>query len=352
VTRTTTPVWLGSAALAAAAALRIQARRDRAAVECDPTWAELRRSLAPDCERITAADGTQLVVNIYGREGAPLVVFLHGWSCSARFWTRQIQALRESHRILVPDLRGHGRSATAGLAEHTLEALADDLAAVLRALLPPGERCLLVGHSMGAMTIAAWAARYPGEVERAAAIAFVNTGLSELVRGSAIAPYVLQRLPFHDTLARAFLATPGRPPRLLAPLTTRGLRYAALGPAASPAEVAFCEEMVFGCRARVRAAFGHALGRLDLRDGVAALCAPVAVVAGERDRRTPPAHAERLVEWLPQPAGPVRVIAGAGHMAPLEAAAEVTAVIKELAGPLATRSRGRSASAVLAEVQA
>lgn len=320
--------------------LRAQASRDLRLVRSDPAGPRLRNGLAPDCVRIESFDGTRLVVDTYGPAGAPVVILLHGWTCSARFWTRQIEALCQSHRVLVPDLRGHGRSEVATGGEHSIAALADDLSAVLGALVPAADRCVIAGHSMGAMTIVAWAARHPAEVGRAAGAALINTGLSELVRGSAIAPYVLRRAPLHEVAGRAFLAAPGIPPRLLQPITTRALRYAALGSPSSPAEAAFCAEMVFGCRPPARAAFGRALGRLDLRDGVAALRLPVAVVAGERDRLTPPAHAERLVEWLPQPAGPARVIAGAGHMAPIEAAGAVSAVIEELvrAGLAGSRS--------------
>jgi non-heme chloroperoxidase len=79
--------------------------------------------------------------------GAP-VVFIHGWSMSGRFFQRQLAHFAGTHRVIIPDLRGHGRSekVTRG---HTVPQYAADLHAILAELSV--RRPVLVGWSMGAM---------------------------------------------------------------------------------------------------------------------------------------------------------------------------------------------------------
>jgi non-heme chloroperoxidase len=78
----------------------------------------------------------------------PPIVFVHGWSMSGRFFQRQVPHFSTSNRVLVPDLRGHGRSEKV-LHGHTVTTYARDLREVLEAR--GVARPLLVGWSMGAM---------------------------------------------------------------------------------------------------------------------------------------------------------------------------------------------------------
>lgn len=132
-----------------------------------------------------SADGARLHVEVHGDQDAPTVVLAHGWTCSTAFWAAQIRALAATHRVVAYDQRGHGRSPAARA--HSTTALADDLVAVLEAVLAPGERAVVAGHSMGGMTIMAAAGR-PEFGERVAAALLCSTGSSRLAAEALVLP--------------------------------------------------------------------------------------------------------------------------------------------------------------------
>lgn len=78
------------------------------------------------------------------------VVLLHGFTGSSRNWDYTVPSLAGRHRLICPDLRGHGLSGRTGRPEdYRLEGLAQDVLALLDCL--GVERFHLVGHSMGGM---------------------------------------------------------------------------------------------------------------------------------------------------------------------------------------------------------
>ncbi len=329
---------LGLAALAAvpaAAAWAAQRRVDRQRVDRDPARAVLEAPLEGRPVPVVSADGTELHADVYGPEEAPTVVLVHGWTCAARFWTQQIQELSRDLRVVAYDLRGHGRSAPPATTDYSTEAFTADLDAVLEACLPAGQRAVVAGHSLGAMVVVAWAGARAGRVERRmAGAALVNTGVGDLVSESVIlrTPAGFGRLK--QAAGRTLLSVKSPLPKGSTPISSRAVRYVALGPSASPAQVAFCERMVLDSRREARAASGRTMSELDLADAVARLTVPTVVIAGERDRLTPPVHARRLAEALPDLVG-ADELEGVGHMAPVESPEAVSRRIRELAaGPL------------------
>ncbi|HYX13705.1 MAG TPA: alpha/beta hydrolase, partial [Nostoc sp.] len=117
----------------------------------------------------------------------PVMVFMHGWAGSARYWQNTANALSEQFDCLLYDMRGFGRSggkptiaeANEAVAEsespqeesqaireltYELEEYADDLAALLEGLHL--ERVYINAHSMGASVATLFFNRYPQRVER------------------------------------------------------------------------------------------------------------------------------------------------------------------------------------------
>jgi non-heme chloroperoxidase len=92
-----------------------------------------------------------------GGEG-PVVTFSHGWPLSADAWDGQMLFLAQrSYRVVAHDRRGHGRSSQAS-ARNDMDGYADDLAAVLEALVL--REATLVGHSTGGGEVAQYIGRH------------------------------------------------------------------------------------------------------------------------------------------------------------------------------------------------
>ncbi|GAA2456598.1 alpha/beta hydrolase [Streptomyces macrosporus] len=272
---------------------------------------------------VVSADGSELHVEEHGRQDGPTVVLAHGWTCSTAFWAPVVRHLADDHRVIVYDQRGHGRSPAVGPGGYTTTALADDLCAVLEAA---GSRAVVAGHSMGGMTIMAAAGR-PQMRERAAAALLCNTGSSRLLHESTVAPLRAGRLRYRVQKAILGSSLPLGP---VTPLGMRVLRYATMGPAAGPEQMEACARIVHACPRRVRASWARGvLAVLDLDADLAALDVPTAVIAGEKDRLTPPVHARRLAEALPNCTG-LTELPGLGHMTPIEAPKTVADAVAAL----------------------
>jgi pimeloyl-ACP methyl ester carboxylesterase len=325
-----TGILIGAAAAVGVAAyLRRQAGKDAIA---DPRSGALA-PVAPRVDRIVySADGTGLRVTEYGPATAPTVVLAHGWTCAIEFWTHQIRALSDDLHVVAYDLRGHGGSSVPGPAQFTTDALADDLAAVLTATVPAGQQAIVVGHSMGAMSTVALAARHRALLhEKVAAVLLANTGVVDLVSGSLLqpGPEGLRKLtaPVARKLLGSTLPLGAKPSAATMPL----IRYIALAPQATPEQVAFCAHILMETPRRVRGGFGATLSTLDLRAAVPHLDVPAVVVTGSSDRLTPARHGRRMAEDLPQ--GRLVEFEGVGHMSPVEVPGlferEVRALVRE-----------------------
>lgn len=319
-----------SVGAAGTAAWKLLDLRDRRAVADDPDHAALTTALPGRPVAVRSADGTTLHAEVHGPEEGATVVLVHGWICSSIIWHHQIRALSLRRRIVVYDQRGHGRSEAATTGDYSSGALAADLDAVLHQAVPAGTRVVVAGHSMGAMAVVAWAHRHRHEVaDRLASAVLVNTGVEDLISRSTLVPFpaVLSKLrgPIGEWILGAPLPLPSRSN----PLLFRLVRSVALGPAASPAEIAFCTEMLINSRTEARAAFGATLAAFDLDHGLPALRVPTVIVAGQCDRITPPVHARSIAATLPQ--ATLVELPGVGHTAPLEAAPEVSHQLDRLA---------------------
>lgn len=289
---------------------------------------------------VATADGTLLHVetslDLDEYQGDEVVVLVHGWTCSTRFWNPQMNHLAGDRPFIAFDHRGHGLSEM-GKAKVTVEMLGQDLEAVLAAVLPEGKRAVLVGHSMGGMAILSWAAQFPSAVtERAASAILVSTTPREVVQQQLLTP---ANLPAYTRMvrplvARAFVSTPM--PLPANKLTSRLTHYMAFGPETRAAHVDFGDEMISRGSPKSRAAWGSALYRLNVVAGLEALSIPTAVVVGSEDLLTPPVHADFMAEALDRNGVLLEYVTypGAGHMVPIERAPEFNQLIDDVLAAL------------------
>jgi pimeloyl-ACP methyl ester carboxylesterase len=93
----------------------------------------------------SSPDGIALAYEDVG-DGAPVLVFVHGWSCDRTYWRHQIGDFAQHHRVVALDLAGHGESG-GGRHDWTMRAFGRDVAAVVDHL--DLREVVLIGHSMG-----------------------------------------------------------------------------------------------------------------------------------------------------------------------------------------------------------
>jgi pimeloyl-ACP methyl ester carboxylesterase len=277
---------------------------------------------------VVSADGTRLHVEEYGPADGPTVVLSHGWTCSTLFWAPVVRLLAADHRVIAYDQRGHGRSAPPATRKgYGTAQLADDLQAVLEAVTGDGERVVLAGHSMGGMTIMAASGR-PSVRSRTAAALLASTGSARLLGASEVLPPRISGRGLRRFFHRQLLVS-RMPLGPVNAVSKAALKYGVLGVEPTPEQVAFTAEIVHACQARQRSAWGKVLAVLDLDADMAALTAPTAVVVGTHDKLTPKVHARHIAATLPNLTG-LTELPRLGHMTPIEDAAAVAQVIREL----------------------
>lgn len=109
---------------------------------------------------VASKDGTTISYEVYG-QGEPTLVFVHGWSCDARYWREQVPYFAKNHRVVLLDLAGHGHSGSSR-SQYTMQAFGEDVQAVTTAI--GSRKVILVGHSMAGPVIAEAALLMPDRV--------------------------------------------------------------------------------------------------------------------------------------------------------------------------------------------
>ena len=258
---------------------------------------------------------------------APTLVFVHGYLLTLDCWHFQRLALRGRHRMVFYDQRSHGRSTASDPTHSTLEKLGEDLRQVLDEVAEPGP-VVLVGHSMGGMTLMSLAEQYPGVIaDRVAGAAFLATSgeVGTLLPGpagrvvDAVEPIVF------GSLAKLTLLVDASRRNTSFALTRR----LAFGGSVPHSLAVFVDQMISSTPSQVLWDFLPSL-RLHRRYVALAAYSDVAslVVGGARDAILPLSHAARLARELPDTE--LLELPDAGHMLQLERPDEVTAALERL----------------------
>lgn len=254
----------------------------------------------------------------------PMVVLAHGWTLNRTLWSRVIRGLQERLpiRVVAYDQRGHGESVPGSVAP-SIRLLGEDLAAVIDECGGRG-RLVLCGHSMGGMTVMAYAGLHPADViARVAGVLLLGTAAADVSRPGWV-----------GKIEMGVMHVAARGPRIPAGVfvTKRHQRHLNFGDDADPRDVALVRKAIAGTKIKDMGSYFTALEGMDERASLAALATvPTTIMVGSKDRLTPPPYAYALHEGIPGSA--LIEFPGKGHMLGYEATAEVVAQLIAYATP-------------------
>ncbi|MBV9514276.1 MAG: alpha/beta hydrolase [Mycobacteriaceae bacterium] len=272
---------------------------------------------------VTTRDGVLLAVREVGPPDAPLtVVFAHGFCMCMGAYHFQRARLEEEWgdqvRMVFYDQRGHGRSGRAPLETYTVEQLGHDLEDVLAVTVPRGP-VVLVGHSMGGMTVLSHARQFPEQygsrVVGAALISSAAEGLTRSPLGEILKNPALEAVRFAARHSpNLVLRARGSARSLIGPI----LRAAAYGDEnVSASVVAFSEKMIHDTPIETMVEFLHALEVHDETAGVFVLARiPTMIACGDRDLLTLLSSSRAMAAAMPK--CELVIVPGAGHLVELE----------------------------------
>ncbi len=263
------------------------------------------------------------------------MIFCHGYALNQNCWHYQRRDLRSLGRLVFADQRAHGRSARGRPSLSTIDQLGLDLGAIVDAIGGDGP-LVLVGHSMGGMTVMALAAQRPelftdGRVAGVALLGTTAGGLSQEAFGlpKPVARYLHKAAPraLERAIRRSDVLEAGR---------TRGndlgflltKRYS-FGSKVAPSLTNFTAEMINGTPVDVLAEFLPGLDAHEKREALVAMSQVEALVmVGGNDLLTPMPHAEEIIRRMPHAESVV--LPDTGHMLMLERYPEVNYHLREL----------------------
>jgi pimeloyl-ACP methyl ester carboxylesterase len=268
-------------------------------------------------------------------EQHPTLLFTHGFCLPQDSWHYQRAEFSGEYRMVFWDQRGHGRSDRPKPGtELSIDVLGEDLYAVLEATCPTGP-VILIGHSMGGMTMMALAERHPELFgDRIVGAALLATSAGEFTELAFGLPRLGAKV-FHRTVPGVFeLLSKQRD------LVERGRRFGgdlglvltkryAFGSEAPESVVRFVQEMIQSTPIDVIADYfpifrAHdKLAALPVFDKV-----PTLVLAGGKDMLLPSSHSRALADAIPS----ARFVAveDAGHLVILERPDEVGRALRTL----------------------
>ncbi|BBX65441.1 alpha/beta hydrolase [Mycobacterium saskatchewanense] len=272
---------------------------------------------------VTTPDGVPLAVREAGPENAPVtLVFVHGFCLRMGAFhfqrTRLPEQLCRDVRMIFYDQRGHGSSGEASPETYTLTHLGQDLETVLKVAAPRGV-VVLVGHSMGGMTVLSHARQFPDQYGRRIVGAAIISSAAEGVARSPLGEIL------KNPALEAFRFTARSAPKLIH--RGRNVSRSLIGPvlrAASFSDLqvsrsldAFSQRMMNGTPIPTMIGFLDALEHHDETAGLWTLLRiPTLIACGDHDLLTPDEYSRKMAASLPQ--SELVIVPGASHLALLD----------------------------------
>lgn len=276
-------------------------------------------------EIVAASDGNPLAVREVGPLDAELtVVFVHGFTLSMDSFHFQSTGLKEKYgsdiRMVFFDQRGHGMSGRADSSTYSITQLAKDLHNVIGSVARTGP-IVLVGHSMGGMTLLKFAEMYPELIaDRVVGMGLLASAADKLP--DAGLPAILDN-PLITSVAWSAEKTPGvfhSGRRALGMVIEPLIKAGAFGNPTLVGKtiVEFTNDLIGSADVEVMAGFVDALVTLDATGAYENLGGVnVSIVCGDADLMTPVNRSIEMSRAMPD--ARFVVVPGSGHMVQLEA---------------------------------
>jgi pimeloyl-ACP methyl ester carboxylesterase len=305
----------------------------------DPAAGEPLDHIGGEAMTVFADDSLPLHVEVTGPKDAPVtIIFCHGYAASLDAWYYQHAGLEHSARLVFWDQRSHGRSGRSEPGLASIDQLGADLHQVLMATAPDDMPVVLVGHSMGGMTVMALADQHPelfgskviGAVLISTAASTVDT--VNWLPGP-LRPALRRAMPSIMTGASKgrFAGAVERSRQSASDLAFVGTRWIAFGDSdVRPEVVDFLERIIRATPIGVLADFCVAMIGHEKRHALKVLgIVPVLVLTGDRDRVVDPACSDEIASAIPD--AELVTIHGAGHAVILERPEHINEAIAGLA---------------------
>lgn len=240
--------------------------------------------------------GVEIVYDDVG--SGPSVVLLHGYPFNRSMWGEQVEELKQNHRVIVPDLRGHGESAVTAVPA-TMQNMAGDIASLLETLNIT--RATIAGLSMGGYVALAFYRLFPLRVRSLVLADTRAQAETEEGKQNRVQQAEKASRDGMEGIADALL------PKLLAPETVT--RH--------PEIVKRLRKMMVETDPEGAAAALRGMAqRQDQSAFLSRIIAPALILVGKEDSITPVADAELMHREIG--GSRLQVIEGAGHISNLE----------------------------------
>ena len=290
-------------------------------------------------EPVESPTGACLNVQMTGPADAPALIFVHGWAMDSTVWWEARRQLADRYQVITYDLAGLGKSIGPVDERYSLEGFADDLAAVIAEVCP--RKTVLVGHSIGGMTLQTLCRRHPELLgRRVLGLVLENTTHTDpsqttvLRRGLGVLKPVLIPL-MHLDIMLAPVVWLMNWQSYLSGWTHLAMRIGGFGTRPTRAQLEQVSRLATRNSPAVQARGNIAMMRWDATDDLDRIRAPALVFIGGRDLVTIPQAGECIAGGAAE-ARPIR-LPRAGHMGPLELANDYNEAISRFADEVFTR---------------
>jgi 3-oxoadipate enol-lactonase len=235
------------------------------------------------------------------------VVLLHGYPFNRTMWSEQVEVLKDTHRVITPDLRGLGESPLTDTA--TMEEMANDIAALLDSL--EIESAIIGGLSMGGYVTLAFTRLFPNRVK--GLILADTRPQADTEEGKQNREKQAQKALSEgmNAIAEEML------PKLLSQTTI----------AENPKVVSVVREMIVTSKPQGAANAQRGMAqRADHTSMLSSINVPTLIIVGSDDALTPPSDSQKMHEAIKN--STLTIIEGVGHCSNLEKPEVFNAALK------------------------